>query len=95
MATPKPRTTPGIDQSTVNKNYKNSSNSSSYFGNVGKELKDFARTYGAVNQKMNESGPGTDAAAVKLRNQQDKQMGQVAGAILQGRRYDRKGNQIK
>jgi hypothetical protein len=95
MATPKPRTTPGINQSTVNKINKNVSNTSTYFGNVGKELKDLARTYGALNQKMNEPGPGTDTAATKLRNKQDKDMGQLAGAILQGRRYDSKGKQIK
>ena len=34
MPTPKPRNTPGINQPTVNKTYKNTSNSSSYFGNI-------------------------------------------------------------
>ena len=95
MATPKPRTSPGINQPTVNKTYKNTSNSSSYFGNVSKELKDFAKTYGAVTEMANTSGPGTDAAASRLRNKQDKDMGQLVGAILQGRRYDKNGKQIK
>ena len=95
MATPKPRTSPGINQSTVNKDYKNSINSSSYVGNVAKELKDFARTYNAALEMGNTVGPGTDAKASKLRGYQDKQMGQVFGAILQGRRYDKKGNQVK
>jgi hypothetical protein len=95
MATPKSRTTPGINQSTVNKINKNVSNTSTYFGNVGKEFKDFAKTYGAVTEMANTSGPGTDAAASRLRNKQDKDMGQLAGAILQGRRYDTNGKQIK
>ncbi len=95
MATPKSRTSPGINQSTVNKVYKNSVNSSSYIGNIGKEIKDFARTYNAALEMGNTVGPGTDARASKLRGYQNKQMGQVFGAIFQGRRYDKKGNQIK
>ena len=95
MATPKPRSTPGINQPTVNKSYKNDSNTSSYAGNVGKEFKDFAKTYGAVTEMSNKSGPGTDAEANRLRAKQDKDLGQLAGAILKGRRYDTKGNQIK
>ena len=95
MATPKPRTKPGINQSTVSKDYKNTSNTSNYFGNVGKEFKDFAKTYGAVTEASNKIGPGTDAAANRLRIKQDQEMGQLAGAILQGRRYDTNGKQIK
>jgi hypothetical protein len=90
MATPKPRTSPGINQSTVNKNYKNTSNSSSYFGNVGKEFKDFVRVYNATTEMANTSGPGTDAAASRLRNQQDKEFGQLMGALI-GKRYNSKG----
>jgi hypothetical protein len=95
MATPKPRTTPGINQPTVNKVNKNNSNTSNYVGNVGKEFSDFAKTYGAASEMSNKVGPGTDAAANRLRTLQDKEMGQLAGAILQGRRYDTKGKQIK
>jgi hypothetical protein len=95
MATPKPRTTPGINQPTVNKNYKNNSNTSSYLGNVGKEFSDLVKTYSALTEMSNKSGPGTDAEANRLRSQQDKDLGQLAGAILKGRRYDTKGNQIK
>ena len=95
MATPKPRTSPGINQSTVNKTYQNTSNSSNYVGNIGKELKDFARTYKAALEMGNTVGPGTDTKANQLRRYQNKQMGQVFGAILQGRRYDKKGNQVK
>jgi len=95
MATPKPRTTPGINQPTVGKDFKNANNASSYIGNIGKEIKDFVTTWSAVGEASNAVGPGTDAKANRLRNQQDKDMGQLAGAILQGRRYDKKGNQVK
>ena len=92
MASPKPRTTPGINQPTVNKTYKNTSNSSSYFGNIGKEARDVVRTFKAVNEMQNTPGPGTDARASQLRGYLDKQFGQLGGAIL-GKKYDKKGNQ--
>lgn len=95
MATPKPRTTPGINQSTVNKTYKNSSNSSSYLGNIGKEVKDTVKTFVALNDAGNAVGPGTDTKANNLRDKFTKDLGQLAGAVLKGRRYDSKGNQIK
>jgi hypothetical protein len=92
MATPKPRTTPGINQPTVNKTYKNTSNSSSYFGNIGKEARDVYRTYSAAVDMSNRVGPGTDARANQLSDYVYKQIGQLGGAIL-GKRYDAKGNQ--
>lgn len=60
---------------------------SGYAKNVVKEAKDFGRAWKDVNQKMNEVGPGTDTAANKARKNQDAQMGQFFGAVLQGRRY--------
>jgi hypothetical protein len=94
MATPRPRTTPGINQPTVNKNYKNTSNSSSYLGNIGKEAKDLVKTWVAGNDAGNAVGPGTDAAANKIRNQQDKEFGQLMGALL-GKRYNSQGIRIR
>ena len=94
--TPKPRTTPGINQSTVNKVYKNTVNSSSYLGNIGKEFAQFGRAYIATGEASQKSGPGTDERANMLRRKQDKAMGQLFGSVLKGRRYDDKtGKQIK
>ena len=94
MPTPKPRNTPGINQPTVNKDYKNTSNSSSYLGNIGKEAKDVYRTWSASVDMGMQYGPGTDTRANQLRNYTYKQIGQLGGAIL-GKRYDKKGNRIK
>ena len=94
MATPKPRSTPGINQPTVNKTYKNTSNSSSYFGNIGKEAKDVLRTANALIDMQMQYGPGTDTRANQLNGYVGKQLGQLGGAIL-GKRYDKKGNRIK
>lgn len=74
---------------------KSASTVGSYLKNVGKEVKDFGRVYKAAQEMSNRVGPGTDTEANRLRNQQDKEMGQVFGAILQGRRYNSKGKQIK
>ena len=84
------RSTPGINQSTVNKVYKNTSNSSSYLGNVGKEVKQFAKAWNDASQASNEVGPGTDERANRLRKKQDKAMGQLGGALFLGRKYDDK-----
>jgi hypothetical protein len=92
MPTPKPRSTPGINQPTVSKDYKNTSNSSSYLGNIGKEAKDLLRTASAAFDMSLQYGPGTDTRANQLRGYTDKQFGQLAGAIL-GKKYDKKGNQ--
>ena len=100
-AKPKPgslsqRTSPGINQSTVNKVYKNITNSSSYFGNIGKEIKQRVQAYNATGEESQKTGPGTDERANRLRRKEDKATGQLFGAILQGRRYDDKtGKQIK
>jgi hypothetical protein len=94
MATPKSRTTPGINQSTVNKVYKNSQNSSSYLGNIGKEIKDYGKTFFTLNDAMNAVGPGTDAKASALRKKLDKDFGQLVGAFV-GRQYNNKGIRTK
>lgn len=81
---PWPRTKPD-DKSRQNPSFKSSI--AGYVKNVGKEAKDFGRAYKATSEMSNTSGPGTDAAASKLRKKQDKEMGQFFGALLQGRRY--------
>lgn len=58
-----------------------------YGKNLFKEAKDFGRAYIASNDAGNAVGPGTDARANRLRDKQDKEMGQFFGALLQGRRY--------
>ncbi len=42
----------------------------------------------------NTPGPGTDARANVLRQMEDKQFGQLVGAVVRGRRYDSKGKRI-
>jgi hypothetical protein len=67
----------------------------SYFDNLKKELKQNLSAYKATNEMSNTSGPGTDAKANVLRKKQDKEFGQLFGALVQGRRYDDKtGKQI-
>lgn len=65
----------------------------SYLGNIGKEAGDFARSWSRADELSNEVGPGTDTAASKARLKQDKEFGQLVGAVIQGRRYDKKGRQ--
>jgi hypothetical protein len=68
----------------------------SYLDNLKKELGQSARAYRDTNEMSNTSGPGTDAKANALRKKQDKEFGQLFGALLQGRRYnDNTGKQIK
>lgn len=58
-----------------------------YGKNLFKEAKEYARTYRALDNATNAVGPGTDTRASKLRDQEDKDFGQLMGALLQGRRY--------
>ena len=68
----------------------------SYLDNLQKELGQFGSAYKRTTQKSNEVGPGTDSEASRLRKKQDAQMGQLFGALFQGRRYnDKTGKQIK
>ena len=73
-----------------------------YIGNVFKEGRDFTRAWNAsvdATMARNDGPPsvraGKQAAANVARAQQDKEFGQLAGAVLQGRRYDKNGKQIK
>lgn len=68
----------------------------SYLDNLQKELKQFGSAYKKTSEASQQVGPGTDTRASMLRRKQDKQMGQLFGALLQGRRYDDKTNkQVK
>lgn len=66
-----------------------------YWQNVANEIN---QTYHAYQRRVEMSGstaPGSDGEASRLRRIEDRQVGQMVGAILQGRRYDNKGRQIK
>lgn len=62
-----------------------------YAKNVGKEAGDFGRAYKKAANLSAAVGPGTDTAAEKARMQQDAELGQLVGALIQARRYDSKG----
>lgn len=66
-----------------------------YANNVLKELRDVGHSWNAAQEMGMRVGPGTDAEANRLSRIADKEQGQLLGAILQGRRYDSKGTQIK
>jgi hypothetical protein len=89
-----PRTTPGITNKQVNPINRAINTVTSYVGNVGKEIKDVAKAYADTTmaqmdaksyppEKRAELNAKADAAGRKA----DKQLGQLGGAILQGRRY--------
>jgi hypothetical protein len=65
-----------------------------YFQNVAKEINESIQAYRATSEMRNTPGPGTDARANVLRQMEDKQFGQLVGAVVRGRRYDSKGKQI-
>ena len=68
----------------------------SYLDNLQKERGQFGRAYKKTTEMSGKVGPGTDSAASRLRKKQDAQMGQLFGALLQGRRYsDKTAKQIK
>jgi len=66
-----------------------------YFENVAKEINESIQAYRATSEMRNTSGLGTDARANVLRQMEDKQFGQLVGAVVRGRRYDSKGKQVK
>jgi hypothetical protein len=81
----------GDDRSNMNKIYKPIAG---YVGNVAKEVGEFG---GAWKKAFNASAdvrPGANARARAANKNQDAQMGQALGAILQGRRYTDSGKQI-
>ena len=68
----------------------------SYLENLMKEAKQSVRAYNATGEESQKVGPGTDERANMLRRKEEKQFGQLIGALVQGRRYDDKtGKQIK
>lgn len=67
-----------------------------YAKNAAKEIKQYAKAWQATSEMSNKVGPGTDAAANRLKKKENKALGQLVGAVAQGRRYDDKtGKQIK
>lgn len=102
MATPKVRTTPGINQPTVNKTYKNTSNTSSYFGNLGKEIKEYAKAWSANVDAVDKARYSRDddpfkksyeeMEANRASDNTSAALGQLGGAII-GRKYDKNGKQ--
>lgn len=66
-----------------------------YFQNIANEINQVYQAFKKTDEMSNTPGPGTDAQANALRALADKEQGQFFGALLQGRRYDTKGKQIK
>lgn len=95
--------------SNVNPVYKAAQTVSKYAHNVGKEFKQFTAASSKTEElsskgstyppnDMADKGQGREyfaAQANVARKKQDAAQGQLLGAILQGRRYDTKGKQIK
>ena len=72
-----------------------------YLGNVVKETKQFGSAWGkALDASYDaktfppDQRPALNAKANKAAANQKSAFGQLAGAVLQGRRYNNKGNQI-
>jgi hypothetical protein len=61
-----------------------------YVSNIAKEFGDFGRAYKRTNDARGALGPGTDAKANKLRQQQDRAFVQLAASFI-GNKYDKKG----
>jgi hypothetical protein len=61
-----------------------------YAKNAAKELRDYTKAWSKAN---NASLPPAKGMALEKKAQ--KELGQTLGAVLQGRRYDAQGNQIK
>ena len=66
-----------------------------YFQNIAKEINDVYQANRRTTEMSNTSGPGTDSAANRLAKQERREVGQLVGSILQGRRYNSKGKQVK
>ncbi len=66
-----------------------------YFENIAKEINDVYQANRRTTEMSGTSGPGTDTMANKLAGIERRQVGQLVGAILQGRRYNSKGKQVK
>jgi hypothetical protein len=66
-----------------------------YFENIAKEINDVYQAGRRRTEMSQTSGPGTDEMANTLAGIARRQKGQLAGAILMGARYDRKGRRTK
>ena len=62
-----------------------------YFENVAKEINESYQAWRATGQASNEVGPGTDARANVLKRMEQKQFGQLVGAVVKGAQYNSKG----
>jgi hypothetical protein len=80
------------DRSKMNATYKPKGN---YFTNAGKEIADFGKAWKKAFNASADITPGANARARAANKNQDAQMGQALGAVLQGRRYNKAGKQIK
>lgn len=65
-----------------------------YLGNVGKEAKQYGKAWAKSFDASAGIGPGADQKAFNANVKERQAQGQLLGAVLQGRRYDNKGNQI-
>jgi hypothetical protein len=86
------------NNSNVNKTYgpiAGSAKSTSYLGNLGKEIKQFGSAYKKSLDASGDITPGANPRARAANAKYDAAMGQLLGAALQGRRYNKKGTQVK
>jgi hypothetical protein len=68
----------------------------SYAKTVGSAFADIGRAYKEAVDASGDIKPGADARAYAANKKYDAEKGQLAGAILQGRKYNNKtGKQIK
>jgi hypothetical protein len=68
----------------------------SYAKTVGSAFADFGRAYKRASEASGDINPGANARARAANRNYNAEKGQLAGAILQGRKYDNKtGRQIK
>jgi hypothetical protein len=67
-----------------------------YLENLMKEAKQSAKAWQKSYNASADIKPGADARAIAANKASDEQIGQLIGALVQGRRYDDKtGKQIK
>lgn len=64
-----------------------------YASNVAKEAGDFGRAYLNADEAQNQVGPGANKASARANKRQQDELGQLLGAVFQGRRYNKKGQQ--
>ena len=65
----------------------------SYLSNLGKEASEFGRAYMAADEAQNAVGPEAAKKSAAANRRQKAEMGQFLGALIQGRRYNKKGQQ--